>query len=238
MKCIASFCLLIVFLSGSAFAQLDHPNLLKVFHQSEVLQQEQSYYIYIPSTDDPEERFPVVYMLHGKTQDADAWPRHANAEAFVDGNVRLLFDCEDHPERGLIQQNIKFHEKLSELGVPHIWRKFPGKHNWQYWRAHLQEHLNFHNAAFSEMQEQRKWTQHYFERLSLFLEESAQMEITEHDKDSVIVSLFGSSGIEGISTELLPSTTSDGRPIRFVNRGISSDRLGIDERGLSKRMES
>ncbi len=354
---------LIVLIATQTFAQLDHPNLRLATHQSEAVGREMTYRVYVPSTDDSEERFPVVYLLHGKTTSHDAWPRHAraaeaadryrcilvfvggaeyswyldspvmpesqfftyitddlvdhidskyptvarregraimglsmgghgallaaarrpdlfvsasslsgvlkisdhpdresiverlgsfeeypdrwaensvheHAEEFVDADVRLLFDCgEDDTAGGILSDNHKMHARLKELGVAHIWREHPGGHTWSYWREHLQEHLNFHAAAMSSVQEQRKWTQHYFDRMSLFFEENADYELESPDEETVRVCLFGSSGIEGLDEDLLPATLTDGTPLRFFNRGISSDRLGIDQRGLSRRME-
>ncbi len=355
--------LLFAFATGQVFAQLDHPRLTLATHESRALGGEQTYYVYVPETDDPEERFPVVYLLHGKTQTYDAWPKYGkaaeeadryrcilvfaggakyswyldsplmaesqfftyitedlvehidatyptiarregrsimglsmgghgallaaakrpdlyvsassisgvlkisdhpdresiverlgpldgnrelwaensvyeHAESFAASGVRLLFDCgEDDTQGGILSDNRKMHERLTELGVPHIWREHAGAHTWSYWRTHLPEHLNFHQAAMSPVQEQPRWTQHYFDRLSAFFAENARHEVEPRDDSTVRVSLLGSSGIEGIADDLLPKTLADGRPVRFFNRGISSDRLGIEERGLSRRME-
>lgn len=68
-----------------------------------------------------------------------------------------------------------------------------------------------------------KWAQHYYDRVAQFKRENAAA------RNIVMV---GSSHIEGFDTaKLLP-----GR--RIVNRGISSDRIGIDERGILHRLDS
>lgn len=67
------------------------------------------------------------------------------------------------------------------------------------------------------------WGQHYYDRVKLFEQENAAA------KNIVLV---GSSHIEGFKADkLLP-----GR--RVVNRGIASDRIGIDERGVLHRLDS
>jgi len=353
-----------LFIFTTVFGQIDHPNLTYGTLQSESLRKEMSYYVYTPTTGDSEERFPVIYLLHGKTQTHEAWlkygkaatfadnyrsilvfvggakyswyldsPRmedsqffsyitedliqhidttyptvakkegrsimglsmgghgallaaakrpdlfvsassmsgvlkitdhpdreslvdrlgplehfpqrwaensvYEHAEKFKDANVALLFDCgEDDTTRGILYDNQKMHARLKELGVPHIWRELAGDHNWRYWRGRLPEHLNFHQAHMCSVQNQKKWVQHYFMLLKDYLEQSAEFELQDFDDDTIRVSMFGSSGIEGMKPEFLPEALPDGRKLMFVNRGIGSDRLGIDERGLSKRMES
>jgi S-formylglutathione hydrolase FrmB/lysophospholipase L1-like esterase len=363
MRRLAIFTITLLF-SAHIAAQLDHPNLSKGSLQSEALGREVSYYIYTPSTNEPDERFPVVYLLHGKTQTHEAWLKwgkaatfadnyrcilvfvgeakyswyldstlvpesqfftyitedliehidtmyptmarkegraimglsmgghgaflaaarrpdlymsassmsgvlklsdhpdrksiverlgpmeefptrwrensvYEHAEAFRDAGVALLFDCgKQDSARGILNDNHLLHARLLELNIPHIWRELPGDHNWRYWRARLPEHLNFHAAQFSDVQKQKRWTQHYFVRLKKFLDENMQSELTGFPAEVARVSMFGSSGIEGMKPQLLPAALPSGKKVAFINRGISSDRLGIDERGLSKRMES
>ncbi|MCP4593641.1 MAG: hypothetical protein GY842_23130 [bacterium] len=68
-----------------------------------------------------------------------------------------------------------------------------------------------------------KWERHYYDRVARFERENLAR------KNIVMV---GSSHIEGFdASRLLP-----GR--RIVNRGISSDRIGIDDRGVLHRLEN
>lgn len=70
------------------------------------------------------------------------------AERFVDADVQLLFDCGiDDTVTGAIHDGRRVHARMAELGVPHVWREFPGAHTWEYWGARLPEHLQFHRAA-------------------------------------------------------------------------------------------
>lgn len=68
-----------------------------------------------------------------------------------------------------------------------------------------------------------KWVKHYYDRIALFERENA---------DARNIVLVGSSHIEGFNTaRFLP-----GR--RIVNRGIASDRIGIGDRGVLRRLKS
>ncbi|HOW73619.1 MAG TPA: GDSL-type esterase/lipase family protein [Phycisphaerae bacterium] len=68
-----------------------------------------------------------------------------------------------------------------------------------------------------------KWVRHYYDRVARFRQENAAA------KNIVMV---GSSHVEGFdASKLLP-----GR--RVVNRGIASDRIGIEDRGVLHRLDS
>lgn len=145
--------------------------------------------------------------------------------------MRILFDCgREDTVTGAWQDSVAFHERLLELEVPHIWRPFPGGHNWEYWSAHLPGHLNFHQANFMEHQvvESRAVT-HYFNRLRVFFDEIAAATL-EPAPTLPTLCLLGSSSAEGMQAGLFPGH-------HVYNRGISSDVLGIFGRGISHRME-
>jgi putative tributyrin esterase len=55
---------------------------------------------------------------------------------------RLLVDC--GTEDSLLEHNRKLHRELQELRVPHVYREFPGGHDWDYWDLHVREALAFH----------------------------------------------------------------------------------------------
>jgi len=55
---------------------------------------------------------------------------------------RLLLDC--GTSDFLIEANRRFHRELEHLNIPHIYREFPGAHDWDYWDAHIREALEFH----------------------------------------------------------------------------------------------
>lgn len=51
------------------------------------------------------------------------------------GRPVIYFDCGSDDES--VSANREFDTLLTRLGVPHIYREFPGTHDWKYWRAHL-----------------------------------------------------------------------------------------------------
>jgi S-formylglutathione hydrolase FrmB/lysophospholipase L1-like esterase len=153
------------------------------------------------------------------------------AERFKDAGIRILFDCGvEDTKTGAIGDNRELHEKLKSLGIPHIWREMPGTHSWEYWDQHLEEHLNFHQAAMlNGTPNMERWQKFYFEKVRSFLDENLALSVKPAEKPTIC--LFGSSSMQGFPGDLLPE-------YRVFNRGIAADKLGIGSRGLSHRMES
>ena len=52
----------------------------------------------------------------------------------------IYFDC-GLAETDVLEQNRDFDRKLQSLGVPHVYREYPGGHGWGYWRVHLRDAL-------------------------------------------------------------------------------------------------
>jgi S-formylglutathione hydrolase FrmB len=57
---------------------------------------------------------------------------------------RLLLDC--GTEDFLIEDNRRVHTALAEAGIDHVYREFPGAHDWDYWDLRVREALAFHAA--------------------------------------------------------------------------------------------
>lgn len=55
---------------------------------------------------------------------------------------RILLDC--GTEDSLLEANREFHRQLLAQRVPHLYREFPGNHDWDYWDLHIREALAFH----------------------------------------------------------------------------------------------
>ncbi len=55
---------------------------------------------------------------------------------------RMLIDC--GTEDFLIEGNREFARALTDAKIPHIYREFPGAHDWDYWDLHIREALAFH----------------------------------------------------------------------------------------------
>ncbi|MBW7896713.1 MAG: esterase family protein [Opitutaceae bacterium] len=57
---------------------------------------------------------------------------------------KLLLDC--GTEDFLLEDNRDFHRRMTEAGIPHLYREFSGRHDWDYWELHVQDALRFHAA--------------------------------------------------------------------------------------------
>jgi S-formylglutathione hydrolase FrmB len=62
----------------------------------------------------------------------------------------LRFDCGLEDE--LCSENDRFHDSLLERGVPHLYERLEGAHDWDYWRRNLRRTLLFFGAIA------RQWT--------------------------------------------------------------------------------
>jgi S-formylglutathione hydrolase FrmB len=70
-------------------------------------------------------------------------PRHLARRAKRAGRLpRILIDC--GTEDFLIEDNRRLHADFTRIGIPHVYREFPGAHNWDYWDEHVREALAFH----------------------------------------------------------------------------------------------
>ena len=179
------------------------------------------------------DKWHIAERLGPMNENQKVWEENSvyeQTERFKDSNVRILFDCGvDDTQTGAINDSRKFHERLVELKIPHIWRELPGTHSWDYWQNHLEEHLNFHQSAMIKVTPNLdKVRQTYFERLSIFFDKNSKLSFEKSDKPTVC--LLGSSSMQGFPAELLPE-------YYVYNRGISSDILGIGTRGISHRLE-
>jgi S-formylglutathione hydrolase FrmB len=54
-------------------------------------------------------------------------------------HTAMYFDCGTEDES--LPDNRAFHKLLDSLGVQHEYHEFPGTHDWDYWRDHLEESL-------------------------------------------------------------------------------------------------
>ncbi len=55
---------------------------------------------------------------------------------------RILIDC--GTDDVLLDANRRFHRELERMDVPHLYREFPGGHDWDYWDLHVRDALAFH----------------------------------------------------------------------------------------------
>jgi S-formylglutathione hydrolase FrmB len=54
----------------------------------------------------------------------------------------VWIDC--GTEDTLLKENRAFHAHLKKLRLPHVYKEFPGGHDWAYWDRHIRDALAFH----------------------------------------------------------------------------------------------
>jgi enterochelin esterase-like enzyme len=90
--------------------------------KSNIMNRSVNYTIYLPPDYSQSERtYPVVYLLHGYTDDAF-----------------------------LSNANCKQHILLTDKKVPHEFRMRDGEHNWQYWRTCITDAFQFIGKSFHQ----------------------------------------------------------------------------------------
>lgn len=91
-------------------------------------------------------------QLDGRLEDPTPWPLKIQSnEDCLTSLIENLRDKEQVPPMRfdcgtgdiLISQNRAFHQRLTEMGIDHIYQEFPGGHTWNYWMPHLKESLQF-----------------------------------------------------------------------------------------------
>lgn len=72
----------------------------------------------------------------------------ALAEQAVHSPVRprLYFDC--GVDDFLYPTNLFFERHLLDIGYPHLFQRFPGDHDWAYWKEHLRDAFVFFESHF------------------------------------------------------------------------------------------
>ncbi len=91
-------------------------------------------------------------LLGTQPEHLDEWKLHSVyclAEAYTTAGVALLFDTGVSDKTGAVEDNRRLNEKLTRLNIPHVYREYPGDHNWAYWNARIEEHLDFHQGQFN-----------------------------------------------------------------------------------------
>lgn len=66
----------------------------------------------------------------------------------ADTYLQILFDT-GTSDSDALDDNRAMHAKLTERRIAHTYNEYPGHHNWDYWDAHIAEHLQFHMDVFA-----------------------------------------------------------------------------------------
>jgi len=70
-------------------------------------------------------------------------------EKFLNKDIAIFIDCGKDDETPAILTNRKFHQRLTDLGIYHIWKEKEGAHTKDFLNENLREHMDFHWQIFS-----------------------------------------------------------------------------------------
>jgi putative tributyrin esterase len=85
---------------------------------------------------------PIADYQRAGSEDLDVFGQLAAHRADL---PPLRFDC--GADDGLLDENRALHAKLDAAGIAHVYREYPGAHEWAYWSARVDETLRFFDAA-------------------------------------------------------------------------------------------
>ncbi|MBE8720979.1 alpha/beta hydrolase [Sphingobacterium pedocola] len=79
----------------------------------------------------------------------EAWDKHTVIELIhliQPGNLQLIIDCGTGDF--FYDVNVKFHEQLTYMNIPHTFISMPGKHNFDYWAKSIQVQMAYFDDFF------------------------------------------------------------------------------------------
>src|SRR6266568_3800962 len=146
-----------------------HGEIHRHFYKSGVVGDDRDFFVYTPPGYDPrgKQTYPVLYLLHGFSDDASAWTAVGRANVILDkfgwigafssggitedfekefpavdskatGQLHLLWIACGTDDR-LIDINRKFRAWLASKNIKHVDIETPGAHTWMVWRRNLTE---------------------------------------------------------------------------------------------------
>jgi S-formylglutathione hydrolase FrmB len=89
----------------------------------------------------------------GSPPDPAFWGRNspiAQARTAALANVKIYFDCGEEDDFGFESGATALDSALKSRKIPHEFHLYPGRHDWQYFAAHLPESLQFHSKLFAK----------------------------------------------------------------------------------------
>ncbi|HPB31296.1 MAG TPA: alpha/beta hydrolase-fold protein, partial [Candidatus Sumerlaeota bacterium] len=115
------FILVAVYATGAEFKE--------VVHKSEVLQTEKSFLIHVPEGAGPENRLPVLYILHGAYSNPKDWVTSTTVTSLVE-NYRMIVVLPDGSELGWyvdspIVKNSRYETYVSKDLVDYVDAHYP-----------------------------------------------------------------------------------------------------------------
>lgn len=70
------------------------------------------------------------------------------AENFLNKDIAIFIDCGEDDETPAILTGREFHQRLTDLEIPHTWKEKEGAHTKEFLNENLREHLDFHWKIF------------------------------------------------------------------------------------------
>ncbi len=89
--------------------------------------------------------------VFGKPVDQTLWSRDnplTLARTADLNRLNIYFDCGTKDDYGFETGAQALHDELVSRGIPHEFHLYPGRHNWNYFAAHLAQSLEFNSRAF------------------------------------------------------------------------------------------
>jgi S-formylglutathione hydrolase FrmB len=96
-------------------------------------------------------RARVLGRTFGSPPDNAFWEHNspiAIARTASLGNLKIYFDCGEEDDFGFESGATALDRVLSSRKIPHEFHLYPGRHDWQYFAAHLPASLQFHSKVF------------------------------------------------------------------------------------------
>ncbi len=92
------------------------------------------------------------YLLGDPTQYPENWQANSCYDLLLQPGAKpaLYFDC-GLQDVFALEDNRKFSRQLDSLRIVFTYQEHEGQHKWDYWDAHLVEHLQFHSGYFNAM---------------------------------------------------------------------------------------
>jgi len=98
-------------------------------------------------------RARVLGRTFGSPPDAALWDRNSPivmARTAPLASLKIYFDCGDEDDFGFESGATALDRVLKSRKIPHEFHLYPGRHDWQYFAAHLPASLQFHSRLFEK----------------------------------------------------------------------------------------
>ncbi len=95
----------------------------------------------------------ILGSTFGIPSDPEFWQRNSPITIAKTGQLagmKIYFDCGDQDDFGFEDGATALDRVLTSRKIPHEFHLYPGRHDWQYFAAHLPASLQFHGKLFAK----------------------------------------------------------------------------------------